>query len=129
MDDEPHIPAIIAHKFGEEGIEVVAVETVEEARRELRGANYDLVILDYHLKGLEGTDLLAGGGAAAWPPVMLVTGMAHMLTEEHLAPAAIRLVVSKPFSPTELLRRALELMREHRRRREDDPDSGLYAAA
>ncbi len=130
VDDEPHIPAIAAHKFAEVGMHVVGVGSAEEALCLLRRGHFDLAIVDYHLSGADGVQLcqsMLSEPRLAQVPVLLLTGQAHALTEQHLAATNIRMILTKPFSPSELLRRATELIEEARLG--EDPDSGLAAAA
>lgn len=91
-----------------------------EAVRAIREASPDVVLLDIHMPGVDGFDVVRRVGADAMPPVIFVT--AH---DEHALRAfevgAVDYVL-KPVEP-DRLREALERVRE-RRSRDAGADSG-----
>lgn len=132
VDDEPHIAAIVAHKFGESGAEVFAAGDVAEAMTLARSMTFDLVIADYHLPGPDGIalcgELLVNPRTAHWP-VLLLSGVVVDFSERHLAATNVRLIVAKPFSPSDLLSKAIELVKASWAETMEDPDAGLATAA
>ena len=60
----------------------------------------DLLILDLHMPGIDGFDVLRQLGPTA-PPVMIITGSGEKSTIEHLTPTVVR-VLHKPFEHYQL---------------------------
>jgi two-component system phosphate regulon response regulator PhoB len=88
------------------GFQVDEASDGDAALERLRGARYDLVLLDLNIPGLAGPDLLAAiraDAAIADVHVIVVTA-----TGEEGRASALRLgadgYFTKPFGPTELLR-------------------------
>ncbi len=132
VDDEPHVAGVISCKFAERGYRVVSAAGAAEALNILRRQHFDLAIVDYLLPGVDGVQLcneLLTRPSLCKMPVIMLTGMPHALTEQRLAAVNIRRIMSKPFSPSDLLRAAEEIMADPRLSIEDDPDASLQAAA
>ncbi len=115
VEDEPHIAAVVALKLERAGYVAVTCATIAEATRALDQRRFALVIADVHLVGESGLDLAASLSVPndtnknAHTPVLILTGMGHHL-ESLTLPKSVRDVLTKPFSPTELLARAERLM-------------------
>lgn len=58
VDDETSIRLLYTQELADEGYEVVAAATIEEAVEKLQGAPFDLVVLDIKLKSESGLELL-----------------------------------------------------------------------
>jgi len=58
IDDESAICELLSLYLGQKGLEVATVRTAEEARGFVERGQFDLVILDWKLDGVEGLDLL-----------------------------------------------------------------------
>jgi CheY-like chemotaxis protein len=132
VDDEPHVAAVISCKFAELGYRVVSASGAAEALNILRRHRFDLAIVDYLLPGTDGVQLcndMLSRPTLAKIPVIMLTGLPHALTEQHLSAANIRRIMSKPFSPSDLLKAAEEMIADTRLSIEDDPDASMQAAA
>ena len=58
VDDEHSIRELLALYFGIKGLRVTTAGTVAEARTLIERGEFDLLILDWRLKGTDGLDLL-----------------------------------------------------------------------
>ncbi|MBC8359337.1 MAG: response regulator [Desulfobacteraceae bacterium] len=58
IDDDEWIRDSLSLFFENEGCHITALETAEEGMEELRGQNYDIIIVDYRLPGMDGLEFL-----------------------------------------------------------------------
>ncbi|MGD9031644.1 MAG: response regulator [Desulfobacteraceae bacterium] len=58
IDDDEWIRDSLSLFFEGEGCHLVAVETAEEGMEELQGKDYDIIIVDYRLPGMDGLEFL-----------------------------------------------------------------------
>jgi len=58
VDDEASIRQLYSAELADEGYDVEAAATIDEALQKLRGSNYDVALLDIKLKNESGLDLL-----------------------------------------------------------------------
>jgi DNA-binding response OmpR family regulator len=101
VDDEPSLRLLCRVSLELEGLEVVEAGTLAEARGVLERERIDLVLLDVHIAGQDGRDLLAelrtqGGDVR----VVMLTGSVDVTSGRMTA--ADR-VIAKPFEPTRLV--------------------------
>jgi DNA-binding response OmpR family regulator len=54
VDDEDSIREMVSRYFGKQGIQVTTAPSGDKARQLLRGAKFDLAILDFQLAGENG---------------------------------------------------------------------------
>ena len=114
-DDEPHIRHVLELKLSKAGLHVLTAADGEEALELCRGERPDLVISDYQMPAMSGLDLcreLAREPATATVPVIMLTARGFDMTQEDRADTNIVLIMSKPFSPAEVLQKALGLLGE-----------------
>lgn len=78
IDDEP-IRFVLERAFTLMGYSVTEVSSGEEALTHLDGDSYDLMILDLHLQGISGADIVSLG-CKKWPhlPIIILTGHASV---------------------------------------------------
>lgn len=118
VDDEDHICRVVAFKLRAAGYRVTTASDAESAIELARNERPDLVITDYQMPGMSGLDLCravqAGGlgGAAGDVPALLLTARNYELNEASTNPANVRRVVSKPFSPRNLVQAVRETLGE-----------------
>jgi DNA-binding response OmpR family regulator len=101
VDDEPSLRLLCRVNLELDGLEVVEAATLAEARGVLERERIDLVLLDVHIAGQDGRDLLAelrarGGDVR----VVMLTGSVDVTSGRMTA--ADR-VIAKPFEPTRLV--------------------------
>ncbi|MFP3871186.1 MAG: PleD family two-component system response regulator [Syntrophobacteria bacterium] len=73
----------------------------------------DMVITDYRMPGMSGMDLcrqLRQLPQTANTPVLMITALAFEILPGELAEAGVAAVISKPFSPRDVVRRIGELL-------------------
>jgi DNA-binding NtrC family response regulator len=58
IDDDEWIRDSLSLFFEGEGCRLLALETAEEAIKELKGQEYDIMIVDYRLPGMDGLEFL-----------------------------------------------------------------------
>jgi DNA-binding response OmpR family regulator len=108
VDDEPSLRLLCRVNLELDGFRVLEAGTVPAARELLNTEQVDLALLDVHIAGQDGRDLLDELRAAeADIRVVMLTGSVDV-TGPRLA-AADR-VVSKPFEPTDLVATVRELL-------------------
>jgi DNA-binding response OmpR family regulator len=113
VDDEWCIAAMVSMKLREAGLETVEAGDVETAVRTLSLCRPDLIITEVHLAGRSGLWLPGSGVVEPWlnaVPVIIMTGAAHTITPADVRGANICAVISKPFSPRDLLERSLAVL-------------------
>ena len=103
-DDESHILNVVSLKLRNAGFEVVCAHDGTEALSLALETSPTLLITDYHMPGLTGLEVcqkLREQGRAV--PTIMLSARGYHLTEEELAQSGISEMVSKPFSPRQLL--------------------------
>ncbi|WP_375745988.1 response regulator [Corallococcus interemptor] len=89
-----------------EDVEVECVATARDALQRLREFTFDCMGMDLHLPDLSGQDLLermAAEEAVSFPPVIVYTGHALSLDEEHPLRRFSRSIIKGVRSPERLL--------------------------
>jgi two-component system, OmpR family, response regulator len=108
VDDEPSLRLLCRVNLELDGFRVIEAATVTAARKVLEVEPVDLVLLDVHVAGQDGRDLLDELRASeSHVRVVMLTGSVD-ITGPRLA-AADR-VVAKPFEPVELVATVHELL-------------------
>src|SRR6266545_4951270 len=104
VDDEKNMRLSLEAVMAEEGYEVRAVDSAEQALRLLEQEDFFMIITDARLNGMSGYEFL-GQLKLKWPglPVLMITAYATpKLAVEAIKAGAID-YLSKPFEPEELL--------------------------
>jgi len=112
VEDEEVVRELLARTLDEEGFEVTAVGSGEEALRRLENSVYDLVLLDLNLPGMHGLNVLSAAPATQTDAQFIVmTAFGTVDTAVEAMKLGAFDYVNKPFRTEELLltlRRALE---------------------
>jgi CheY-like chemotaxis protein len=99
VDDEPEIRDVLSEYLSSLGHEIRALGTGREAIEAVTAERFDVAVVDWHLPGITGRDVLEG--IAAHSPdtrVLVITGhIAERVGHSHLAGLVAR-VCHKPFS-------------------------------
>jgi two-component system, OmpR family, alkaline phosphatase synthesis response regulator PhoP len=104
-DDEAPIANVVAMKLRKAGFEVAVALDGQEAYEQAMAERPDFLITDLQMPGMNGLELCArlamelDGGV----PTILLTAKGFEIDHTALAGLPIRRVMSKPFSPRELL--------------------------
>jgi DNA-binding response OmpR family regulator len=102
VDDEPSLRLLCRVNLELEGFRVLEAPTLPVARVVLETEPIEVVVLDVHVAGDDGRDLLDELRAAEAPvKVVMLTGSADLSNARF---AAADSVISKPFDPLELIR-------------------------
>jgi nitrogen regulation protein NR(I) len=120
VDDERHVRGAFEDVLATKGHEVLAVDNAAAALGRLQSADWDLVILDVCLPGMNGLDALARiKQAQTHLPVIVMTGQGTTETAIEATKRGAFEYLLKPFDPAEMLQaidKALEgarLMKGH----------------
>jgi putative two-component system response regulator len=105
VDDDPALRTLLKTTFEVADVAVVEAEDAAAARRKIRSARPDVIVLDVKMPGTTGLELCAELKAAPATrdiPIVLLTG-SEGGTEAAAKKAGANAFVPKPFSPLELL--------------------------
>lgn len=109
VDDEAHITHVVALKLTNAGYRVVTAGDGEEAFEVATAEKPDLVITDLqmpYMSGLELSKKLRRTPDMAATPVLMLTARGYALDQSELGQTNIKAVLSKPFSPRDVLEKA-----------------------
>lgn len=107
VDDEIHIVHVVAIKLRNNGYEVISAENGVQALEFVQAEKPDIVVTDFQMpimNGLELIEKLRQDKATEFLPVILLTARGFAVTDEQRQQLQVSAVLSKPFSPKELLR-------------------------
>lgn len=119
-DDEPHIRHVLALKLEKGGFSVQLAADGQEALDLCRQQPPDLLITDVHMPGLTGIELcrrLREMPATRQLPVIILTARGFDLDDEQTRGTDVTAIMSKPFSPAEVLQKATDILAEAAARR------------
>lgn len=106
VDDEPHITHVLALKLRNAGFEVVTAGDGEEALEAALNRTPAMVITDLqmpYMDGLEFCKALKINESTRSVPALMLTARGFSLARADIELTNIREVLSKPFSPREIL--------------------------
>jgi two-component system phosphate regulon response regulator PhoB len=106
VDDEKDILELIDYNLSKNGYKVKTVPSGEEALELIKDNDYDLIILDLMLPGVDGFDLckiIKADKHKANIPIVMVTAKAEEADKVAGLEIGADHYVTKPFSPRELL--------------------------
>jgi CheY-like chemotaxis protein len=112
-DDESHILNVVSLKLSNAGYVVVTASDGQEAYELATDQRPDLIITDYHMPLLSGLELcqkLRQSTATAGIPTILLTARGYGLEPTDMEQNGISRLVSKPFSPRQLLATVNEML-------------------
>jgi cyclic di-GMP phosphodiesterase len=105
VDDDPALRTLLKTTFEVADVAVVEAEDAAAARRRIRSARPDVIVLDINMPGTSGLELcveLKAAPATREIPIVLLTGTEGG-TDAAAKKAGADAFVRKPFSPLELL--------------------------
>ena len=112
-DDESHILSVVSLKLRNAGFEVICAHDGEEALEMAVSEKPDLLITDYHMPGLSGLEVcqrLREMTEMKSLPAIMLSARGYHLTETELKQSGISQMISKPFSPRQLLATVNEIL-------------------
>ena len=105
VDDDPALRTLLRTTFEVADVDVTEANGADAARRRIRSARPDVIVLDVNMPGTTGLELceeLKGDPATSDIPIILLTGSSGGTSSEAKRVGADAFV-RKPFSPLELL--------------------------
>jgi CheY-like chemotaxis protein len=112
-DDESHILHVVSLKLQNAGFRVLTAHDGREALELAQHERPDLLITDYHMPHLSGLELcqaLKQEEATAKIPAIMLTARGYCLEPADTERSGILCMVSKPFSPRQLLATVNEVL-------------------
>lgn len=126
VDDEAHITHVVSLKLRNAGYQVTTAADGEEALEQALTESPDLIITDLQMPYMTGLELcvkLREHPTVRDVPVIMLTARGHALDEDELAKTNIREVMSKPFSPRQILESVEAMLASMAREREEDAEA------
>ncbi|HSI36805.1 MAG: response regulator [Phycisphaerae bacterium] len=117
-DDETHILAVVSLKLRNAGFTVLTARDGQEALEMAQANQPDLLITDYHMPQLSGIELcqrLKQDPATAGIPAIMLTARGYQLEPADTEQSGILRMLSKPFSPRQLLTTVNEVLEQYPR--------------
>ena len=114
-DDEAHILHVVSLKLRNAGYRVITAKDGQEALEIATAERPDLIITDYHmpqLSGLERCQRLKADPVTCKIPAVMLTARGYHLEPQDTEQSGISRVLSKPFSPRQLLTTVNEVLLE-----------------
>lgn len=112
-DDETHILHVVSLKLRNAGFNVLTARDGQEALELAQQEHPDLIITDYHMPELSGLELcqrLKQDPATTDIPAIMLTARGYHLEPSDTEQSGILRMLSKPFSPRELLSTVNEVL-------------------
>jgi DNA-binding response OmpR family regulator len=112
-DDESHILHVVSLKLRNAGFRVLTARDGAEALEMAQQEHPDLVITDYHMPQLSGLELcqrLKQDASTSGIPAIMLTARGYHLEPHDTEESGILKMLSKPFSPRELLATVNEVL-------------------
>jgi two-component system alkaline phosphatase synthesis response regulator PhoP len=112
-DDETHILHVVSLKLRNAGYLVITARDGQEALEMAQQEKPDLVITDYHMPHLSGLELcqrLKQDPATSAIPAIMLTARGYQLDPADTEQSGILRMLSKPFSPRQLLTTVNEVL-------------------
>jgi two-component system, OmpR family, alkaline phosphatase synthesis response regulator PhoP len=112
-DDETHILHVVSLKLRNAGYVVITARDGQEALEMAQQERPDLIITDYHMPHLSGLELcqrLKQDAATSAIPAIMLTARGYQLDPADTEQSGILRMLSKPFSPRQLLTTVNEVL-------------------
>ncbi|KAF0144429.1 MAG: DNA-binding response regulator [Nitrospirae bacterium] len=114
VDDEPDLAELVSYNLRKEGFEVSSASDGEEALKKIRKGNFNLVILDLMLPGIQGMELcriLRNDPKTKHLPIIMLTAKGEDVDKILGLEMGADDYIAKPFSPRELVARVKAVLR------------------
>ena len=107
VDDEIHIVHVVAIKLRNNGYDVISAGNGANALKLVQEEKPDIVVTDFQMPVMNGLELienLRSDASTENIPVVLLTARGFAIDDEQKQKLRVSAILSKPFSPKELLR-------------------------
>lgn len=114
VDDEPDIIELVSYNLNKEGFEVSSASDGEEALNKIRKGNFDFLVLDLMLPGIQGMELcriLRNNPRTKQLPIIILTAKSEEVDKVLGLDTGADDYLTKPFSPRELVSRIKAVLR------------------
>jgi phosphate regulon transcriptional regulator PhoB len=114
IDDEPDLIELVSYNLKKEGFKVFSASTGEDALEKVRKDEYDLIILDLMLPGIQGVELcrmLRSNPKTETIPIIMLTAKGEVADKIRGLETGADDYMTKPFSPKELVARVNTVLR------------------
>ncbi len=111
VDDDTRIRNLLKQFLTENGFRVTVAGNADEARRQLAGLDFDLIILDVMMPGESGVELTRSLRAEKAVPILMLTALTETDNRVTGLEAGADDYLSKPFDPRELILRISNILR------------------
>ncbi|MWC28428.1 response regulator transcription factor [Paenibacillus sp. MMS18-CY102] len=111
VDDEERIRRLLKMYLEKEGYEIEEAEDGESALRMAAGKDYDLIMLDVMLPGIDGVEVCSRLRQVKATPVIMLTAKGEEMNRVQGFEAGADDYVVKPFSPREVIYRVKAILR------------------
>jgi two-component system response regulator ResD len=111
VDDEERIRRLLRMYLEKEGYAIDEAEDGETALRKALDENYDLIVLDLMLPGMDGVEVCSRLRQTKATPVLMLTAKGEEVNRVHGFEVGADDYVVKPFSPREVMFRIKAILR------------------
>jgi phosphate regulon transcriptional regulator PhoB len=114
VDDEPDLVELVSYNLKKEGFKVSAASNGEDALERVRKGEFNLVILDLMLPGIQGVELcrmLRNNPKTETIPIIMLTAKGEVADKIRGLETGADDYMTKPFSPKELVARVNTVLR------------------
>jgi len=114
VDDEKDILDLVSYNLAKEGYEIETSTDGEDALKRVKAENYDLIVLDLMMPGIDGMELcrvLKSNEKTESIPIIMLTAKSEELDKVLGLEMGADDYVTKPFSPRELIARVKAVLR------------------
>ncbi len=114
VDDEPDLVELVSYSLKKEGFKVSSASTGEDALEKVRKDDYNLIILDLMLPGIQGVELcrmLRSNPRTEAIPIIMLTAKGEVSDKIRGLETGADDYMTKPFSPKELVARVNTVLR------------------
>lgn len=113
VDDDPVVGKSFKRVLSSKGYSVITALNAAEALERMRRDEYDLVVTDIKMPGMDGLELAETVKARRpWTPVLIVTGYGTAADETRAKAAGVTAFLHKPLSPEMIEGSAAEALRD-----------------
>ncbi|MFC6447098.1 response regulator [Shinella zoogloeoides] len=113
VDDDTRIRDLLNRYLKAEGFRVTVAGDADEARRKLRGLDFDLIIMDVMMPGESGLSLTKSLREIRPVPILMLTALAESRSRIEGLEAGADDYLSKPFEPRELVLRINNILKRN----------------
>jgi two-component system OmpR family response regulator len=111
VDDDPHIRELLAFAFGKAGLDTVEAADGEEAIAEVERSPPDLLVLDINMPRMDGLEVCRRLRAQSNVPILFLSSRDDEIDRVLGIELGGDDYVVKPFSPREVVARAMAILR------------------